>query len=653
MAVATPDRPIMQEATLRAVTNKVEVGAAATEKNKRAAKLAVNYQKERAEREDARDSLDRFASGDKAPAELPDRATSEGVIEKSAPDASKPLMKEMDGMIQGMLTGDRTAIDAALDPAATQDQKDALQQTLIDPFKKVLTEMGANIIIDELNTGTPEEINANWVKYALEQVDADRLQGDNRVVDALRENYAAFMKREREDPEDAVQLGRRLDRQKQTEQSLNDEYSGNEKNIGIKQGRLKEFADPTTGVGKELVDAEAKVILEAPDLRARQSEMAELKKELEKYQNAQDGVKGKEKKVYDGDLTRVRGLILTKQGEVDALEKTVRERDVLKSEKERLPGELRQLLSAQDALVPQIDTATKEIGRLEKAVAEATGGAPKTKEDFVKEFQSLTGEAFKEAMIARITAERAAINASIDEMIAKEKDPHVQAVLGRLKESNNRWSEWEEKKRFKVLPFAKKEHKTFEKGTARQDLDALMSGEHGREDYMRRFLQTTTNPDTGLFYTPAERDTMIANKEFMDKAAPKAIAMLVRQAHQNGILKESDIERLSDTEWGKEAFDAALALDKERKSKMEKISAGVGGIENFYSKHKKLAWFLMLSAMAPGAGVVLGVGLLAKGVVTKSAHEIHGTPKEGAQNTAAPAHEPALPQTAPAGAGAH
>lgn len=650
MPVASPDRAIRQEGTMRAVTGKVEVAATAPDTSKRSAEFAVNYHVKKAEGEEARDSLDRFASGNRAPAEIPDRATSVGVIEKHADNVSKPLMKEMDGMMQGLITGDRTSIDKALLLTATPVEKQALQETIIAPFEKVLREMGADIIIDELNTGTPEEVRANWVKYALEQVDANRSEGDNRVVDALRENYAAFMGKDRgvsEVPLEKAELEKaRYENQIKTKDRAI-KQNGTELKDAQKLQDSYNKATPTEkgGILQKLVE----------DVKLGSGQYGKDKAELQKTQASFDlwktQVAGENDPALKASLlrdprSRLGSDIATLQGKVDTHDALVAERDSMANEKASLPDKIDDILDKGNELEMQKIELKDKLRATGVTIDQINNSKAGGEMDFGKGFGALTGDAFKEAMIGRITAERAAINTSIDIMIAAETDPHVKAVLDNLKNSNNRWTDWEDKwgvkRRLKILPTpGKKEHEKFEKKTAEEDMRTLLSGEHGREDFMKRFLSTTKNPDTGLFYTPPERDAMIADKAFMEKAAPKAIAMLVRQAHQNGILKASDIAKLSDSEWGEEAFHAALAFDKDKKAMMEKESKknGFAKIEDFYGKHKKLSWWIMLTAISPVAGAVVGGGVLTKNILSKGSESV-AVKKEGG-------HEPAKPHDAP------
>ena len=79
-------------------------------------------------------------------------------------------------------------------------------------------------------------------------------------------------------------------------------------------------------------------------------------------------------------------------------------------------------------------------------------------------------------MVQRYAEERAEVITTFDDLLTKEQNPYAKAALTDLKNSANRWSEWEEKYRFKknIIPFGKKETKSFDKDLAKEDLDVLI-----------------------------------------------------------------------------------------------------------------------------------------------------------------------------------
>ena len=262
-------------------------------------------------------------------------------------------------------------------------------------------------------------------------------------------------------------------------------------------------------------------------------------------------------------------------------------------------------------------------------------------------------------MVQRYAEERAEVITTFDDLLTKEQNPYAKAALTDLKNSANRWSEWEEKYRFKknIIPFGKKETKSFDKDLAKEDLDVLIQG--GPEAFMRRFLNAKINPDkltdaerkiflekgqdalinmyhpnalkdpasadaawhTSVMYNNrpgiGEIDKLVVDKDFMEKVSPNAIGLLLKQAAQNGLITDSMEEKLKDTEWGAQAVVDAIALTKKGKKHLDHAekSTGMKAVD-FVKKHKKAGLWALLLLTFPSIGAVAGGVVLAKTALT-------------------------------------
>lgn len=646
MPVTTPDIKVAQkEAVMRSITNRREAGASATGEAKLGSRGAAEYWKKKQAETGERGMLKAWEAGETAPVEVPDQAKAQGVIRENVSDmAVRGDLMTAERAIRTLISGDARALETA-----SQPEIDAL----VKPIQKALAEVPEmKVILDEINA-SPNP-NAEWIKF-LTQLDEGRKPGENSFTNAVRTKFAGVINKERGGDEtisaegNVKKLQAKIDANKAALKKNGTEQAEN-------LAKQDSYREPTGEMAQKLANKNQQI----EDDSANYEEAKELLSRLETEEQAAftqfnlypEG--GSDRQQMGGILDQIRRDKQPHINKIKVHEKMVSDRDEMIAERDGLPDKYTQLVDQNTALlVDQHHLAS------DKAAADLTLrelGASSGAEAFKKEFQGIVGDAFKETMVARAAAEGEGITATFDELIAKETDVHVKAALTNLRDSVNRWSHWEKKFGLK----GRKDSKEFDKDAAREDLQVLISG--GPEAFNRKFLARRINPDKlseeerkiymergeqALFdrhpfaktspasadaqwwqdalYTSDEINALITNKEYMDKVSPKAIGLLIRQSHQNGLVSEAMAEQLADTEWGKDALEEAIKLDKTTKEHVEKTEKNLGSrIVDWAKKHKKLSILMML--LIPG-GMWVGGGYLAvKGIknIGFGAAQAHG-----------------------------
>lgn len=610
--IATPDisKKIQAEATARAITNRTEL-TPQEQQNKEKQKAADVAKKSLEKRREALGGDDHaFMEGMRGEknegAQVPTEDKAGKVIESATvTPEDKDTAKKIDAVLRAVFSGDKTYLEA---------HANLTSDSLIAPIREM---MGRDPVFKDLADAidaSPNSLN-EWVRFVTEQLDAGRKPGDNRFVEALQAKYKSFMEKDREVSEDETVIQRRLDRQKAKADALNDQFEASVRKAEENRVRKESFSDTQNGAGKELKDVEQKVREEGPDRERIENELADLRKDKARLEEEANSTSLSIRKDVESNLRETRQNISDKEKELVPFKKTIDQKDSLISERDGLDIAFGKLLDEQDNLEVQIEAAGKEKTKIEAQLANVKGG--KDKEEFVKEFKAIMGDAFRDTMLARFDAQQAGVGESLKEFIEAARDPHVKAALEQLMDSHNRWKDWDSVWKTKLkVPYGRKEEPKMQKDLMKEDVDILLR--EGPESFMRRFLHQKIDPDTksesnpyGMIYSKDKIDQLISDKDFMDAVQPKASGLLVRQAVQANVLSERQMAELRDTEWGMSAIESALMLDK---TAVE--SGRAHQAIDYIKKHPKFAWWMLLTFLWPPAGLFVAGVYAGKEVVS-------------------------------------
>lgn len=623
-APASPDtiKPQQDMAVARGIANRAETTSSSRE-DQRSATAAKAY-REKKQEIGVRGLLGAWNSGETtSAAPLPDAAKTKDIIKNQIPvdntdpahpDSTKQnLAIQKDNVLRAVIEGDTAALEAGV--GFTSDH-------LIAPLKEVMHQIPELKVLADKIDALPDSAN-EWIRFATQQLDAGRASGDKRFIDAVRAKYTELMGREGNPAQLHKAAERELMGLKETHDAKNDEFIANENSITETQAKIASYKDTTTpdALGKKLIDQRAAVKddVSVAQYEAQQGELTNLEAQLTDRKDARNSTTNAIRhREIDSEIKTLNEQIAAKKAEMKPYEQEVQKLQDMEAEKAGLPASLAQLHDRATALETEIEGIAWQVTAAEAKLSEVST----PEEDFGKEMGNIIADAFKETMTARYTAEQEGIIAMLDKQIAAETDVYVKAALMQLRDGSNRWSEWGKTR------FRRKDTRVFEKDTAREDLMALKSG--GQEQFMAKFLHGKINPDTGAVYSPDEISGLLADKNYMDKIAPKAVGLLLKQAATHGMLSEKDAEaigeHLMDTSWGQAAIEEALTMSNNNEVSHDTAKKLMAEAK----KHKKFGMWLLLTMMFPVLGVGVGAFVLSKGIVTlpKTGHETKEEPKK-------------------------
>ncbi|MBP6913117.1 MAG: hypothetical protein KBC00_00715 [Candidatus Levybacteria bacterium] len=609
-APTSPDMgKIKQEAIVRAITGKIELTDAekGEKQHEMAAKIAEkSLRKKRGDEGNDHAFMEGLRNQKKGVQEIPTGDEVKKVIEGAHISAEdKNIADQTEEVLRAVFSGDKAYLETQA--ARTSD-------FLIAPIREM---MGRDPVFKEIADGidkSPASLN-QWVDFVTEQLDSGRRPGDNLFMDDLQAKYKTFMEKDREDSVSTTVIQRKLERQSAKEKALNDQFESKLKEAGANRDRKNEFASTEKGAGKDLIDLTQKADDEKNDRERIERELGALNSDRARAQEDALSQNNLIRKDAEVKLRELRDSISKKEIELTPFKQTIDKKNALISERDGLDSAYTKILDDQDSLETQIEVAGKEKTKIEAQLANA-GGA-KDKENFIKEFKAIMGDAFRDTMLARFDAEQAGVSESLKEFIEAARDPHVKAALEQLWDSHNRWKDWDSawKTRLKI-PYGRKEEPKMQKDLMREDVDILLK--EGPEGFMRRFLHQKMDPDTknashpyGMVYSKEKIDELISDKDFMDAVQPKAAGLLVRQAVKAGVLSERQMAELRDTEWGMSAIESALMMDK---TAVE--SGRAHQAIDYIKKHPKFAWWMLFTILWPPAGLFVAGAYAGKEVVS-------------------------------------
>lgn len=617
-------KPQQDMAVVRGITGRTEAPSGATEKkDTRPATVAKAWREKARELGSRAGALLPWNRGETAPSEaLPDVAKTTDLIKNQIPvdntDPAHPdyakqnLAINKDKVLRWVMEGNTAALETGV--GFTSDH-------LIAPLRDIMHRIPEfKTLADEIDA-LPDSAN-EWIRFVTQQLDAGRAAGDNRFIDAVRAKYTELMSREGNPAQSQKATERELAGLKVTHNAKNEEFTANETSIAETQAKIASYKDTTNpdALGKKLIDQRAVVNDEASSAqyKTQQGELASLEAQLTDRKDARSSTTNAIRhREIDGEIKNLNEQIANKKVAMASYEQEMQKLQDMEAEKAGLPSSLTRLYDRATALETEIKGIAGSITVAEARLSESNAPG----EDFGKEMGKIIADAFKETMDARNAAEWAGINEMFDNQIAAETDPHVKAALMQLRDGVNRWNKWGETR------IRGKDTRVFQKNTAKEYLNELKNNQ-GPDAFMKKFLNGEINPTTGAEYTGDQMAELLADKNFMDKVAPKAVGMLLKQAAVHGMLSERDAdtigERLMGTAWGQAAIEEALTLGRD----YEQSHDTVGKLMAEAKKHKKFGMWLLLTLMFPAIGLGVGAFALSKGIVT-----IPKVGPEAAENT--------------------
>lgn len=305
-------------------------------------------------------------------------------------------------------------------------------------------------------------------------------------------------------------------------------------------------------------------------------------------------------------------------------------RDELQAEKNGSQAKLDEAL----AKGSEISTKVLEVQR-EKYGAQADLERIKLEsaDGFVKDAQGIMKDALKNLYEDRWRQMDAQDDAVLKKMIDDETNPAAKQVLEQIRDG--RWREVVEDSKTKLghiplMPdkFGKKDMEKFHKDNIQADINLIRAhGEDGPRVVVQKMLTDMKDTSGNALYTPDQIQELLDSDKFKTEVIPTATKRLLAAATKQGMLGMKDTEMVK-MALGDTIFDEATAANKEWFEEKKKEMDFAGSTVDFIKKHPKFGWWLALTIMFPGAGLLVG-GVVAGKNVFVSGKKKHG-PEEHA-----------------------
>ncbi len=303
-------------------------------------------------------------------------------------------------------------------------------------------------------------------------------------------------------------------------------------------------------------------------------------------------------------------------------------RDELQAEKDGSKAKLDEAL----AKGSEISTKVLEVQR-EKYGAQADLERIKLEsaDGYVKDAQGIMKDALKELYEDRWKKMDEHDDAVLKKMIDDETDPAAKKVLQEVQDG--RWREITDKKHAKLgkIPIIGGKFKggtdlghgeveRFNKDNIQADINMLRAQaelgtpENGPRMVVQRMLEGMKDGSGNNLYTPDQIKELLDSDKFKTDVIPTATNRLLAAATKENMVSQKDTEMIK-AALGQDAFDKAIAANKEWFDKQKKEHGFVGSTADFIKKHPKFGWWLALTIMFPAAGILVGGAVAGKNIL--------------------------------------
>ena len=376
--------------------------------------------------------------------------------------------------------------------------------------------------------------------------------------------------------------------------------------------QLNDFERPAPGAAGTLGAKAAEIDRIKNNLTTIQTELATYKKQAESAQlkinllmqerqaSLRPGWAGRPMGDIDIELVAETGNRDTAQTEANKREGDLQDLPRLELEQQQLETRRQDLVKEQREKALGMGKIDLDLNRRKAELEDLKTLRASQEEDLASSFENVTKNSIANMLEQQYKDITYEFGKEIEKRKTEATSSDEKAMWGALKD---RWLGAERRRRFLGLGEGTP-YRPIDKQKVNGDFSTLL--DKGPEEIFKKMLDGRTNPTTSALYTLAEIDTLIQNRDFVDKMQPEMIKQLIGRKILTGGISREDIHIITNVQWGKDMIAGAMERNEEFKKNVEAvIGAGAisraGFFERFAQEARKNPWWLLLLIFGVGA----------------------------------------------------
>lgn len=375
------------------------------------------------------------------------------------------------------------------------------------------------------------------------------------------------------------------------------------------ESQLKDFERPSGGApGVKAVEID-KLRADIPRLQAdipiKQKNLRDAQEKVDEFQeefraSQMQNWTGRASTDVFTELGDARKNLRTAQDELTVTQGEIQKLNDLETQETGLENRKREILSEKREKDLEMGKIDLDFNRRKAELEDLKTLRASQEEDLASSFENITTNAIANILEQQYKDITDEFGKEIERRKEEATSSDEKAMWDALKD---RWLGAERRRRFLGLGEGTP-YRPIDKQKVNGDFSTLL--DKGPEEIFKKMLDGRTNPTTGALYTPAEIDTLIQNKDFVDKMQPEMIKQLIGRKILTGGVSREDIHIITNVQWGKDMISGAMEKNEEFKKNVEAvIGAGAisraGFFERFAQEARKNPWWLLLLIFGVGA----------------------------------------------------